>query len=105
MSPLEARLDGLVVAGQTITYGALARDLGLRISELAAELEALMDADAAARRPFRAVLCCSRHLDGQPALGFFLKAMDLGRLSRDASPLEQAALVAADRAALFLAAR
>ena len=36
MSDLETRLADLASRGQTITYGALARDLGWRIAELTA---------------------------------------------------------------------
>lgn len=93
---LEARLAALAAAGQTITYGALARDLGLRMAELTAELETLMETDAAQGRPFRAALLCQRlspnHL---PAPGFFLKAAELGA---DVSDPES--LVAAQRARL-----
>ena len=78
MTPLEARLAGLAVAGQTITYGALARDLGLRLGELTSALEELMARDAAAGLPLRAALCEGRLNNGQPALGFFLTAAQLG---------------------------
>jgi hypothetical protein len=100
--PLEARLAELAALGQTITYGVLARDLGLRIGDLTAALEALMEQDAAAERPFRAVLCSGRLGNGQPAPGFFLKAAELGRISPHALPADQAAFVAGERAALFL---
>jgi hypothetical protein len=78
MTPLEVRLAALAAAGQTITYGALARDLGLRISDLTAALENLMQVDAQAGRPLRAALCAGRLSGGQPASGFFLTASDLG---------------------------
>ena len=78
-SALEHHLAALAAAGETITYGALARDLGLRMSELTAQLEALMEDDAAQGKPFRAALLCQRlspeHL---PAPGFFQKAAELG---------------------------
>ena len=79
MTRLEARLAALAAAGETITYGALAQELGLRMGELTAQLEALMEEDAAANRPFRAALLRQRlspeHL---PAPGFFQKAAELG---------------------------
>ncbi len=78
MSDLEARLANLACRGATVTYGALARDLGWRIAELTAALEALMDDDARAGRPFRAALCEGRLAGGLPAPGFFLKAAELG---------------------------
>ena len=98
MSDLSARLDALGRAGQTTTYGALARDLGLRIGELTAALEALMEEDAASGRPLRAALCDGRLSPGLPARGFFEKAAALGR---DVS--DRVAFVKAERAALFSA--
>ncbi|MDQ2067997.1 hypothetical protein Q9295_16605 [Xinfangfangia sp. CPCC 101601] len=93
---LEARLFQIAAAGQTIPYGALARDLGWRMATLTAALEALMEADSAAQRPLRASLCEGKLSRGQPALGFFEKAAALGY---DISDPE--AFVAAERAALF----
>lgn len=79
MSPLEHRLAALAAAGETTTYGQLARDLGLRMADLTAQLETLMEQDAAAERPFRAALLCQRlSPDRLPAPGFFLKAQELG---------------------------
>jgi hypothetical protein len=78
MTPLETRLAALAAAGQTISYGALARDLGLRMAELTAALEALMEADTAAGMPLRAALCEARLTPGLPARGFFDKAAALG---------------------------
>ena len=76
---LEDRLAALAAAGQTISYGDLARDLGLRIADLTAQLEALMEADAAQGKPFRAALLRQRlSSDGHPAPGFFQKAAELG---------------------------
>lgn len=78
-SALEARLAALAAAGETVTYGALARDLGLRMSELTAALEALMDDDAAQGLPLRAALLYQRlSPDRLPAPGFFQKAAALG---------------------------
>lgn len=93
---LETRLAALAAAGQTITYGDLARELGLRMAELTAALEALMEADVAQESPFRAALLRQRlSPDGHPAPGFFQKAAELGR-SVD---------INAERRALFAAAR
>lgn len=76
---LEARLAALAAAGETITYGALARELGLRMGELTTALEALMAEDAAAGNPFRAALLSQRlSPDRLPAPGFFQKAAALG---------------------------
>jgi hypothetical protein len=82
MSPLEARLAELARLGQTITYGALAAEFGLRIRDLAAALEHLMEAD---------------HAAGQPLPGFFDKARALGYDGLDAP----ASFVDAHRTRLF----
>lgn len=83
MNELIARLEDLAARGQTITYGALARELAMpgpgAIAKLTAKLEALMEEDAARGRPFRAVLCAGRLANGLPAQGFFEKAAELGR--------------------------
>ena len=93
---LETRLAALAAAGQTITYGDLARELGLRMAELTAALEALMEADVVQESPFRAALLRQRlSPGGHPAPGFFQKAAELGR-SVD---------INAERRALFAAAR
>ena len=93
---LEDRLAALAAAGETITYGDLARELGLRIGELTARLEALMDSDSAAGLPFRAALLRQRLSPlGHPAPGFFAKAAALGRTID----------IDAERRALFAAAR
>jgi hypothetical protein len=105
VTPLEARLAELAARHQTVTYGDLAREFGVPMSTLTAELEVLMEDDAAKGAPFRAALCSGRLLNGQPAAGFFQKAAALGRLSSAATPAEQAAFVATERAALFTAAR
>lgn len=78
MSDLEDRLAVLAAAGQTITYGQLARELGWRIGELTAALEALMQSDATAGHPLRAALCEGRLSGGMPARGFFDAAVRLG---------------------------
>ena len=92
-----AHLARLAAAGQTATYGAMARDLGLRMAALTAALEATMAEDAAAGHPFRAALACGRLSGGQPARGFFDAAAALGRAMTPET-------VEADRAALFAAA-
>lgn len=79
MTGLEARLAALAAAGDTVTYGALARDLGLRMADLTAALEALMEDDARAGKPFRAAVLRQRlSPDHLPAPGFFQKAAALG---------------------------
>lgn len=76
---LEERLAALAAAGETMAYGTLARELGLRVSDLTARLEALMDEDAARGEPFRAALLRQRHsAEALPAPGFFAKARALG---------------------------
>jgi hypothetical protein len=77
---LEARLAALAAAGGTITYGDLAREIGLRMADLTARLEALMEEDAREGRPFRAALLRQRlSPDTLPAPGFFQKAAALGQ--------------------------
>lgn len=99
MEKLKARLENLAALGQTITYGDLARELGLpppAIQTLTAMLENLMDQDAAAGRPFLAAVLEGRLGDGMPSLGFFEKAAELdANLTSD-----PAAFVADQRAAL-----
>jgi hypothetical protein len=96
MTRLEAALAALAAAGGTVPYGALAKDLGLRMADLAAALEALMEEDAAAGRPFRAALLRQRLSPDQlPAPGFFLKAAELGFPTDD-----PAAFIAGQRRAL-----
>ncbi len=95
---LETRLAALAFAGETITYGDLARALGLRMADLTRDLEALMEEDAAQGKPFRAALLRQRlSPDGHPAPGFFLKAAALGR------PLTPAE-IESERQANFLSA-
>jgi hypothetical protein len=65
-------------------YGMLARELGLRIGELTARLEALMEVDAARGEPFRAALLCQRlSPERLPAPGFFEKLQALGYAIED----------------------
>lgn len=96
MSDLDTRLEALAATGQTMTYGALARDLGWRMGQLTAALEATMETDARTGRPLRAALCAGKVNGGLPANGFFLKAEELGYFIGD-----RAVLVAGERAALF----
>ena len=82
-----------------MTYGSLAQELGLRMADLTAALETLMEEDSRAGRPLRAALLCQRlSSSGQPAPGFFAKAETLGRLDIDAET-ERRALFAATRTA------
>ncbi len=84
MTRLESALAALAAAGETTTYGALASDLGLRMADLTAQLESLMEADAAQGKPFRAALLRQRlSSDHLPAPGFFLKAQELGHDTSD----------------------
>ncbi|MEZ5797435.1 MAG: hypothetical protein R3D63_08225 [Paracoccaceae bacterium] len=83
MTRLDARLAALAAAGETLTYGALARELGLRMADLTAALEATMEADTAAGAPLRAALCEARLTPGLPAPGFFAKAAALGHAIGD----------------------
>ncbi len=92
---LEERLAALAASDATITYGALARDLGWRVAELTDALERLMEADAANDAPQRAALMEARLANGMPAPGFFLKLAELGL-----SPEDPAAFVAETRARL-----
>jgi hypothetical protein len=81
---LEARLAALAAAGETIPYGQLAKELGLRMAELTARLEAMMEEDAAVDRPFRAAVLRQRlSPDHLPAPGFFEKAAALGADTAD----------------------
>jgi hypothetical protein len=79
MTRLEDALVALAAAGETTTYGALAKELGLRMADLTTQLEALMEEDAAQGKPFRAALLRQRlSPDHLPAPGFFQKAAELG---------------------------
>ena len=77
MTRLETRLAALAAAGETITYGALAMELGLRVAELTTALELLMEADTRDDRPLRAAVLNARGTD-LPARGFFDKVAELG---------------------------
>jgi hypothetical protein len=81
---LEEKLAALAAAGETVGYGDLARDLGLRMADLTAQLETLMEEDAAQGKPFRAALLRQRlSPDNLPAPGFFQKAAELGHPTDD----------------------
>ncbi len=103
MQSLTLRLAELAAGGQTITYGQLARDLGLTgpatIARLTAALEATMEKDAAQNHPVRAVVLSGRLAKDLPAQGFFDKATKLGRYQGQ----DAAEYVAAERAALAAA--
>ncbi len=91
MTRLESALAALAAAGGTVTYGALAKELGLRMGDLTAQLEALMEADAASRRPLRAALLRQRlSTDQLPAPGFFQKAAELGYPTEDPASFAKA---------------
>lgn len=99
MEKLKARLAQLAAQAQTITYGDLARELALptpAIQTLSGMLEALMEQDAAAGRPFLAAVLEGRLGDGLPSLGFFEKAAELDAVATS----EPAAFVAEQRALL-----
>jgi hypothetical protein len=96
---LRGRLIQLAALNQTITYGDLARELLLpspAIATLTGMLEALMDEDAAAGRPFLAAVMAGRLGDGLPSLGFFEKAAELDAVLT----ADPAAFVADQRAKL-----
>jgi len=75
---LAGRLARLAANGETVGYGALAAELGVRVAELTAALEATMQEDAARGDPLRAALCFGRLTGGLPARGFYDKAAELG---------------------------
>lgn len=87
MSELKAALAGrlarLAAEGETIGYGALAAELGVRLADLTAALEATMEEDAARGEPLRAALCFGKLTGGLPARGFFEKAAALGFAVRE----------------------
>jgi hypothetical protein len=97
---LSARLADLAAQNQTVTYGKLARDLGLTgpatIARLTTALEALMEEDARLGQPFRAVVLSGRLARDLPAQGFFDKATALGRYQGQ----DPATYVAEERLAL-----
>ncbi|MGI3210404.1 DUF6522 family protein [Roseovarius tibetensis] len=86
---VRAHLDGLDDADIPITYGALARGLGLwlpgSVRRVTRALEITMHEDATANRPFIAARAVSRGREGLPGQGFFDMAR---RLSRGPEPGE-----------------
>ena len=75
---LAGRLARLAADGETIGYGALAAELAVRVADLTAALEALMEDDAAHGEPLRAALLSGKLTGGLPARGFYEKAAALG---------------------------
>ena len=75
---LAGRLARLAASGETIGYGALAAELGVRIGDLTAALEATMAEDAACGEPLRAALLFGKLTNGLPARGYFDRAAELG---------------------------
>ncbi len=80
---VRAYLVGLKGDTATVTYGALARALGLwqpgSVRRVTAALESTMRADAAEGRPFIAARAVGRGRDALPGKGFFDLAVALGR--------------------------
>lgn len=97
------RRIGLALLSVTkpIGYGALARDLQLQgpgtIEQVTAALEALMQDDAQAGRPFLAAMCEGRLSGGMPAQGFFQMAARLGRYGGPLTGPEATAFVLEQR--------
>lgn len=82
-SRIRAYLEFLPADTLPITYGRLARGLGMyapgSIRKVTAALEDLMREDSAAERPFIAALAVNRGPDKIPGQGFFDLARTLGR--------------------------
>ena len=101
MRDLPTALAKLAQHGQTISYGALARQLEIAgpgsVAKLTAALEALMVEDTELGRPLRAALCHSRLSGDLPAQGFFEKAQALGRFDGT----DPVSFVKTERARLF----
>ena len=89
---LRSCLQNLAAAGLTVTYGGLARLLGLSppntIHQITVALERLMEEDAEASRPFLAALVLSKARGDLPAAGFFDCAQRLGRFTGDTNGVE-----------------
>jgi len=99
---LQLRLKKMLEATlKPIPYGILARDLNVpgpgAIARVTQALEALMQDDAAAGRPFLAAMCEGKLSGGLPALGFFQMAASLGRYSGSPTGENAVAFVAAQR--------
>lgn len=84
---VRAHLEGLTEAAMPITYGALARALGLwspgSIAKVTRALETTMREDAAANRPFIAARAVSRGRGKLPGKGYFDLARALSRGPQD----------------------
>ena len=97
---LRTCLQNMAAAGQTITYGGLARLLELSppntIHQITVALERLMGEDAEAGRPFIAALVISKARGGLPAMGFFDCARRLGRFTGDPNGVEARSFHAAE---------
>jgi Fe-S cluster biogenesis protein NfuA len=80
---IRAHLTGLSAADVPMTYGQLARAMGLyapgSIAKVTQALEATMVEDAESGAPFLAALVVSKVGDGEAAKGFHLQARALGR--------------------------
>ncbi len=100
---VRAHLQALPEASVPITYGALARALGLwmpgSVRRVTRALETCMREDAAAGRPFIAALVAGRGRDGLPAPGFFELAQTLER--GPAEDEDPAAFIVRERARLM----
>lgn len=87
MPQLRALLLGTPRAKLPMTYQQVAIALGLTppgtIQRVAQALEQLMEEDVAAGQPMIAALVVSRRGDHLPAVGFFEKAVALGRFPED----------------------
>jgi len=103
MHDLPTALAILAQHGQTISYGALARQLGIpgpgSIAKLTAALEALMVEDTKQGRPLRAALCHTKLSGDLPGQGFFDTAQALGRFDGT----DPANFVQTERSRLFAA--
>lgn len=88
---VRAHLQALPENSPTVTYGAIARALGLwvpgSIRKVTRALEVTMREDAEAQRPFIAARAVSKRQAGLPAEGFFALARTL---SRGPEPAESA---------------
>lgn len=86
-SRVRAHLETLRTVDEVITYGALARALGLwmpgSIAKITRALEKTMREDAAAQRPFIAARAVSRGRERLPDKGFFDLARTLSRRTLD----------------------
>jgi len=86
---LRAHLQALAIQRLPIIYREVAKGLQLSpphtIHQVTRALEQLMAEDAAAGRPFIAVMVISKWRGGLPAPGFFDYATQLGRFAGDAA--------------------